>query len=118
MLSPVCSLDKTLLAFALLHFVLQGQTCLLLQMLVGLVHLPPGLETTLEAAVELEEWPQKKRGVEGRTKRAWWQSKKRQGRLLGFLIVLFFHNLIIIFFVLVRFLPTQGQFYFIEVVLL
>ena len=27
----VCSLDKTLLAFALLHFVLQGQTCLLLQ---------------------------------------------------------------------------------------
>ena len=28
---PVCSLGKTLLAFALLHFVLQGQTCLLLQ---------------------------------------------------------------------------------------
>ena len=27
----VCSLHKTLLAFALLHFVLQGQTCLLLQ---------------------------------------------------------------------------------------
>ena len=27
----VCSLDKTLLAFALLHFVFQGQTCLLLQ---------------------------------------------------------------------------------------
>ena len=26
-----CSLDKTWLAFALLHFVLQGQTCLLLQ---------------------------------------------------------------------------------------
>ena len=29
--SAVCSLGKTLLAFALLHFVLQGQTCLLLQ---------------------------------------------------------------------------------------
>ena len=28
---PGCSLGKTLLAFALLHFVLQGQTCLLLQ---------------------------------------------------------------------------------------
>ena len=28
---PVCSLGKTLLAFAWLHFVLQGQTCLLLQ---------------------------------------------------------------------------------------
>ena len=28
---PVCSLDKILLAFALLHFVLQGQTCLILQ---------------------------------------------------------------------------------------
>ena len=31
LLWPVCSLDKTPLAFALLHFVLQGQTCLLLQ---------------------------------------------------------------------------------------
>ena len=28
---PVYSLDKTLLTFALLHFVLQGQTCLLFQ---------------------------------------------------------------------------------------
>ena len=28
---PVCSLGKTLLAFALLHFVLQGQLCLLFQ---------------------------------------------------------------------------------------
>ena len=28
---PVCSFSKTLLAFALLHFVFQGQTCLLLQ---------------------------------------------------------------------------------------
>ena len=27
----LCSLDKILLAFALLHFVLQGQTCLILQ---------------------------------------------------------------------------------------
>ena len=60
----------------------------------------------------------KKKGVEGRTERAWWQSKKRQGHLLGFLIVLFFHNLIITFFVFVRFLPTQGQFYFIEIMLL
>ena len=31
LLWPVPSLDKTLLAFALLHFVLQDQTCLLLQ---------------------------------------------------------------------------------------
>ena len=31
LLWPVHSLGKTLLAFALLHFVLQGQTCLLLQ---------------------------------------------------------------------------------------
>ena len=31
LLLPACSLDKTLLALALLHFVLQGQTCLLLQ---------------------------------------------------------------------------------------
>ena len=29
LLWPVCSLNKPLLAFALLHFVLQGQTCLL-----------------------------------------------------------------------------------------
>ena len=70
-----------------------------------------GLETTLEAAVELEKWPQKKGG---RTGRAWWQSEKRQGHLLGFLTVLFFHNLIISFFVLVRFLPTQGQFFLLK----
>ena len=31
LLGPVCSFDKTLLAFSLLHFVLQAQTCLLLQ---------------------------------------------------------------------------------------
>ena len=31
LLWPVCSLGKTLLAFALLHFVLQGQTWMLLQ---------------------------------------------------------------------------------------
>ena len=31
LLWPLCSLGKTLLAFALLHFVLQGQTCLLLE---------------------------------------------------------------------------------------
>ena len=31
LLWPVCSLGKTLLAFSLLHFVLQGQSCLLLQ---------------------------------------------------------------------------------------
>ena len=31
LLWPVCSLGKTLLTFALLHFVLQGQICLLLQ---------------------------------------------------------------------------------------
>ena len=31
LLWPVCSLDKTLLVFALLYFLLQGQICLLLQ---------------------------------------------------------------------------------------
>jgi len=31
LLLPVCSLDKTLLAFVLLHFILQDQTCLLFQ---------------------------------------------------------------------------------------
>ena len=29
LLWPLCSLDKTLLTFALIHFVVQGQTCLL-----------------------------------------------------------------------------------------
>ena len=32
LLWPVCSLGKTLLTFVLLHFVLQGQTCLLFQL--------------------------------------------------------------------------------------
>ena len=31
LLWPVCSIGKTLLAFALLHFVLQGETCVLFQ---------------------------------------------------------------------------------------
>ena len=31
LLWPECSFDKALLAFALIHFVLQGQTCLLFQ---------------------------------------------------------------------------------------
>ena len=31
LLWPMCSLGKTLLAFVLVHFVLQGQTCLLFQ---------------------------------------------------------------------------------------
>ena len=34
LLWPVCSLGKTLSAFVLLHFVLQGQTCLLLKYLL------------------------------------------------------------------------------------
>ena len=38
LLWSVCSLDKTLLAFALLHFAVQGQTCLSLQ--VSLDFLP------------------------------------------------------------------------------
>ena len=36
---PVCSLGKTLLAFDLIHFVLQGQICLLLQVSLDFVHL-------------------------------------------------------------------------------
>ena len=35
LLWPVCSLGKTLLAFALLHSVFQGQICLLLQVFLG-----------------------------------------------------------------------------------
>ena len=38
LLLPICFLDKTLLAFALLHFVLQGQTCLLLQVSLDFLH--------------------------------------------------------------------------------
>ena len=34
LLWPVCSLGKTLLAFALLHSILQGQICLLLHVIV------------------------------------------------------------------------------------
>ena len=43
LLWPVCSLGKTLLPFALLHFVLQGQICLLLQVSVDflLLHSRP-----------------------------------------------------------------------------
>ena len=43
LLWPACSLSKTLLAFALLHFVLQGQTCLLLQVFLDflLLHSSP-----------------------------------------------------------------------------
>ena len=43
LLWPVCSLGKTLLAFALLHFVLQGQICLLLQAAIDflLLHSSP-----------------------------------------------------------------------------
>ena len=43
LLWPVYSLARTLLAFALLHFVLQGQICLLLQVFLGflLLHSSP-----------------------------------------------------------------------------
>ena len=43
LLWPVCSLGKTLLAFALLHSVLQGQICLLLQVFLDflLLHSSP-----------------------------------------------------------------------------
>jgi len=43
LLWPMRSLNKTLLAFALLHFVLQGQTCLLLQVFLDflLLHSSP-----------------------------------------------------------------------------
>ena len=43
LLWPVCSLGKTLLAFALFHSVLQGQICLLLQVFLDflLVHSSP-----------------------------------------------------------------------------
>ena len=43
LLWPVCSLGKTLLAFALLHSVLQGQICLLLQLFLDflLLHSSP-----------------------------------------------------------------------------
>ena len=39
LLLPVCSLWKTLLAFALLHSVLQGQMCLLLQVFLDFLFL-------------------------------------------------------------------------------
>ena len=40
LLWPVCSLGKTLLAFSLLHSVLQGQICLLLQVFLDFLFLP------------------------------------------------------------------------------
>ena len=43
LLSPVHSLGKTLLAFALLHFVLQSQICLLLQVSLGFLLLHSSL---------------------------------------------------------------------------
>ena len=42
LLSPVHSLSKTLLAFALLHYVLQGQICLLLQVFLDFLLLHSG----------------------------------------------------------------------------
>ena len=36
---PICFLEKTLLAFALLHFILQGKTCLLFQVSLDLLFL-------------------------------------------------------------------------------
>ena len=41
LLWPVCSLGKTLLASALLYFVLRGQTCLLLQVSLNFLLLHP-----------------------------------------------------------------------------
>ena len=58
-------------------------------MLVGLVHLPPGLETTLEAAVELEEWPQEKKGGVALEEPGGGQRKGR-GISSGFLLFSFF----------------------------
>ena len=40
LLWPVCSFGKTLLAFSLLHSVLQGQICLLLQVFLDFLFLP------------------------------------------------------------------------------
>ena len=52
------SLGKTLLAFALLHFVLQGQTCLLLQVSLDLLLLhsnPLGRKVRLFLILVLED---------------------------------------------------------------
>ena len=43
LLWPVCSLGKTLLVYALLHFLLQGQTCLLLQLSLDFLFLHSSL---------------------------------------------------------------------------
>ena len=48
LLSPVHFLGKTLLAFALLHFVLQGQICLLLQVSLDFLLLLPYNESNEE----------------------------------------------------------------------
>ena len=47
LLWPVHSLGKTLLAFALLHFVLQGQTCLLIQVSLDFLLLPYDKKDTI-----------------------------------------------------------------------
>ena len=57
LLWPVCSLGKTLLAFSLLHFVLQGQTCLLLQVTVDFLLLhsnSPMMKRTASLVLALE----------------------------------------------------------------
>ena len=50
----MCSLGKTLLAFALLHFVLQGQICLLLQVFLDFLLLH---SSSAGAVRDLANWP-------------------------------------------------------------
>ena len=54
LLWPVHSLSKTLLAFALLHFVLQGQSCLLLQLSLDFCIPVPIMKRTSFLGVILE----------------------------------------------------------------
>ena len=48
----VCSLGKTLLAFALLHSIVQGQICLLLQVFLDFLLLQSGCDRPCRSAAE------------------------------------------------------------------
>ena len=64
LLWPVCSLGKTLLAFALLHSVLQGQICLLLQVFIDFLLVHSSLHRTVQLQLLLHYWSGHRLGLQ------------------------------------------------------
>ena len=64
LLWPVCSLGKTLLAFALLHSVLQSQICLLLQVFIDLLLVHSSLHRTVQLQLLLHYWSGHRLGLQ------------------------------------------------------